>query len=60
VPEDVRTAGEWAAYRHPEKSGSVIVNPEWPAFYEDDPVFRCLSRDMQLEPDDLVELLQGD
>lgn len=59
-PEAARSSDEWAVYRHPDRDGRVLVNPDWEKFYEGDAIFKCLCRDMGLTPDDLVRLLSPD
>lgn len=60
TPEAAHSSDKWAVYRHPERDGRVLVNPDWEAFYEGDAIFKCLCRDMNITPDDLVRLLGPD
>lgn len=59
TPEGSETQDEWLVFRHPIKPGRVPVNPDWERFWEGDSIFRCLCRDLELTPDELVQFLQG-
>jgi len=47
---------EWHVYRHPEKPGQVIINPDW-MLWEDEPAFRCVCWDMGISANQLLALL---
>lgn len=59
MPEQAMTSDEWMVWRHSDRSDRVLVNPDWQDFWEDDPIFRCLCRDMGLTQDELATLLQS-
>jgi hypothetical protein len=44
-------------YVHPLKEGRSLVNPDWPAIYKNDDIFRVLRDDMSVSTRRLLELL---
>jgi hypothetical protein len=49
---------EGRLYRHPDKPGTVAINPDWDHFFEGDPAFQILCRQMGISPSRLSDLLE--
>jgi predicted RNA binding protein YcfA (HicA-like mRNA interferase family) len=52
--------GEWMLYEHPAHQHTIPIDPDWPAVYYDDPIFRTLCRDTGLTHNELAELMRDD
>jgi hypothetical protein len=59
TPEQPTRSDEFQIWRLMGGETRVPVNPDWREFWEDDPIFRCLCRDLDLSADELVNLLQS-
>jgi hypothetical protein len=58
TPEAPRSSDQLSVFRHPDRPGALVtINPAWEEFWEDDPIFNCLARDLGLDADELVRLL---
>jgi len=58
TPEQPTRSDEFQIWRRLDGDARVPVNPEWGTFWEDDPIFRCLCRDLEVTADELVGWLQ--
>ena len=58
MPEET-ASDEWMVWRHPSSTDRVTINPHWESFWEDDPIFRCLCRDLGLSAEQLLALLES-
>jgi hypothetical protein len=54
-----RASDEVLMFHHPDRERPIPVDPGWPDFWENDPIFNCLRDDLAISADQLVARLGG-